>query len=443
MRVDTLLINIMSAFLASLYIIYFQSIIRGLKLSKNVNARFSIIFALLNGIVSSLLHMSVYKPVVLLLLSTVMIMVLLKTGFIQAFLSFSLYIIGLAIGNAFIPLIISVLSPGTSVEQVVADPLMALAGNLFTNLIVFLLFVLIKPIKDYIKMLTRDKFLLILTAVTIVVITSTFAMYLYTMTLDIVACLIISSISISYCVFIILMWIASLRRVIRDEDLKHQKFYNESLRSTLFELRRFKHDWINNLTVIDSMLKMSKIAELKQYVSELIGHCWSHTNTQIYSIKNAALFGILSSKVNLAHEKGISVNMSVAGEMENISGIKISDFCEIIGIFMDNAIEEASVSDSVINIDMREGDNFIEISISNTCTTTPDMQKLTVDGYSTKGEGRGMGLAIAEKIISRYRNILHITTYENNMFTQTIEILKTEKKGGMTPCQLSPFSCLL
>ncbi|HOA54267.1 MAG TPA: GHKL domain-containing protein [Clostridiales bacterium] len=429
MRVDTLLINIMSAFLASLYIIYFQSIIRGLKLSKNVNARFSIIFALLNGIVSSLLHMSVYKPVVLLLLSTVMIMVLLKTGFIQAFLSFSLYIIGLAIGNAFIPLIISVLSPGTSVEQVVADPLMALAGNLFTNLIVFLLFVLIKPIKDYIKMLTRDKFLLILTAVTIVVITSTFAMYLYTMTLDIVACLIISSISISYCVFIILMWIASLRRVIRDEDLKHQKFYNESLRSTLFELRRFKHDWINNLTVIDSMLKMSKIAELKQYVSELIGHCWSHTNTQIYSIKNAALFGILSSKVNLAHEKGISVNMSVAGEMENISGIKISDFCEIIGIFMDNAIEEASVSDSVINIDMREGDNFIEISISNTCTTTPDMQKLTVDGYSTKGEGRGMGLAIAEKIISRYRNILHITTYENNMFTQTIEILKTEKKG--------------
>ncbi|MDI9500925.1 MAG: GHKL domain-containing protein [Clostridiaceae bacterium] len=429
MRVDTLLINIMSAFLASLYIIYFQSIIRGLKLSKNVNARFSIIFALLNGIVSSLLHMSVYKPVVLLLLSTVMIMVLLKTGFIQAFLSFSLYIIGLAIGNAFIPLIISVLSPGTSVEQVVADPLMALAGNLLTNLIVFLLFVLIKPIKDYIKMLTRDKFLLILTAVTIVVITSTFAMYLYTMTLDIVACLIISSISISYCVFIILMWIASLRRVIRDEDLKHQKFYNESLRSTLFELRRFKHDWINNLTVIDSMLKMNKIAELKQYVSELIGHCWSHTNTQIYSIKNAALFGILSSKVNLAHEKGISVNMSVAGEMENISGIKISDFCEIIGIFMDNAIEEASVSDSVINIDMREGDNFIEISISNTCTTTPDMQKLTVDGYSTKGEGRGMGLAIAEKIISRYRNILHITTYENNMFTQTIEILKTEKKG--------------
>ena len=39
------------------------------------------------------------------------------------------------------------------------------------------------------------------------------------------ACLIIASISISYCVFIILMWISTLRKVIRDEDLKQQKFY--------------------------------------------------------------------------------------------------------------------------------------------------------------------------------------------------------------------------
>lgn len=429
MRFDILLINILSAFLGSLFIIYFLRTVSELRISKVGKIIFSFVFALLNGLVSSLIQESIYKPVILVILSIVIICVFLKAAVIQSFLSFSLYVIGLAIGNAIIPLILSILAPDLTVEKVVADPLVYLAGNLFTNSLVFLLFILIKPVKEYIKMTSRDKFLLILTVATVFVLCSTSVMYLYTRTLDTLGCLIIASVSISYCIFIIIVWFVSLRRVIRDEDLKHQKFYNESLRSTLFELRRFKHDWINNLTVIDSMLKMNKIAELKQYVSELIGHCWSHTNTQIYSIKNAALFGILSSKVNLAHEKGISVNMSVAGEMENISGIKISDFCEIIGIFMDNAIEEASVSDSVINIDMREGDNFIEISISNTCTTTPDMQKLTVDGYSTKGEGRGMGLAIAEKIISRYRNILHITTYENNMFTQTIEILKTEKKG--------------
>jgi len=58
-----------------------------------------------------------------------------------------------------------------------------------------------------------------------------------------------------------------------------------------------------------------------------------------------------------------------------------------------------------------------------------DMQKLATDSYSTKGEGRGMGLAIAKKIISKYKNVLHVTTYEDNIFTQTIEILKTGRKG--------------
>jgi two-component system sensor histidine kinase AgrC len=317
-----------------------------------------------------------------------------------------------------------------TVEKVITDPLLYLAGNLFTNFIVFLLLVLIKPVKEYIKMILSDRFLLILTIVTILVICSTSAMYLYTRTLNMLGCLIIASLSISYCIFIVGAWFISLRRVIREEDLKQQKFYNESLRSTLFELRRFKHDWINNLTVIDSMIKMNKHAELKQYVSELIGHSGPFTNTQIYDIKNAGLFGILSSKINLAHEKGISVNLSVAGVIENIPDVKISDLCEVVGIFLDNAIEEASVADKEINVDIIDGINFIEISVSNTCSTPLDMHRLAMDGYTTKGSGRGMGLAIAKSILSRYKNILHITTYEDNIFTQIIEIAHAGRKGG-------------
>jgi two-component system sensor histidine kinase AgrC len=175
---------------------------------------------------------------------------------------------------------------------------------------------------------------------------------------------------------------------------------------------------------------MNKHAELKQYVSELIGQSGPLTDTQIYDIKNAGVFGILSSKINLAYEKGITVYLSVAGVIENIPGIKISDLCEIIGIFLDNAIEEATVADKEINVDIRDGNGSIEISVSNTCSTPPDMQKLALDGYTTRGTGRGMGLAIAKSIISRYKNILHITTYEDNMFTQTIEIANTGRKGA-------------
>ncbi len=412
------LINILSAFLGSLYIIYFFRTVCDFRIPRSKKIVFIIVFGLINGVASTLLSSFAIKPIALTILSIVLITVLLKASIIQSFLAFSIYIIGLAVGNALIPILMN----GQAVSLIQSDPYLLLAGNLFSNSIVFTVFVLINPVKKYIQMIASDKFLLALTAATILVLCTSFTLHFYARNSNMSNYLIIAAISISYCVFIILMWFNTLRRVVRDEDLKQQKFYNESLRSTLFELRRFRHDWVNNLTVIDSMIKMNKSKELRQYVSELIEHCAGNINTQIYDIKNAGLFGILSSKINLAYSKGISVNISVIGEIEDIPGIKISELCEVVGIFLDNAIEEAEYGDKIININIREGCSYIALSVSNSCTAPPDMQKINIDGYSSKGSGRGMGLAIAKKILEKYKNVLHITTFEDNIFTQTLEI---------------------
>ncbi|MEN6313605.1 MAG: GHKL domain-containing protein [Clostridiaceae bacterium] len=207
-------------------------------------------------------------------------------------------------------------------------------------------------------------------------------------------------------------------------EIEQQKFYNESLNSTIFNLRRFKHDWNNNLTVINSMLNMNKISELKQYLSELIHQNSDSLDTAIYNIKNAGLFGIISSKLNQARDMGISVDFTVNGEIENIPEIKISELCEVIGIFIDNALEEATKADKSINLSIYSDDRFLEITISNNCASKPDIKMIYEEGYSSKGEGRGLGLAIARKILSKYKNIQHITDFEDNAFTQTITIEK-------------------
>ncbi len=418
----TILINTFFAFLGALYIIYFFSTIFDLKLKTSHSISFILLFGLLNGLVSSLMSTAAIKPLVLLVISISLIVILFKTKLILAFLSFSIYIIALAAGNALIPIAVNLFMPGQTAETIQNTPLLLLAGNAFANIVAFIIFILINPARIFVKMISRDKLLLSLTAGTVLVLGASSAMHIYTKNSNMPSYFIIASISISYCVFIVLMWFNTLRKVIREEDLKQQKFYNESLRSTLFELRRFRHDWINNLIVIDSMIKMNKSNELKKYVSELIDNCSQHANTQIYDIKNAGLFGILSSKINLAYEKGVTVDLSVIGEVEDIPGIKISELCEVLGIFLDNAIEEASLGEKEIGISLREGKKFIEISVSNSCTTAPDIHKIYLDGYSTKGENRGMGLAIAKKIIDKYKNMLHITTFEDNTFIQTIEI---------------------
>ena len=52
------------------------------------------------------------------------------------------------------------------------------------------------------------------------------------------------------------------------------------------------------------------------------------------------------------------------------------------------------------------------------------MKMIYEAGYSSKGSNRGMGLAIAKKIIGKYKNILHISDYGDNTFTQTLTIEK-------------------
>lgn len=427
MNMIGLIINTLSSFLASLYIIYLFSSVYEYRFQNRKKTAFILIFCLMNGLVSWLLQSSAYKPLILIALSFILIWYLLKTSILHAFFAFSVYAIATALGNAALPIFFDLIMPGVDVVTMQNNLWLALAANIYVNLIVFILFVLIKPINQYIKLVRHEKFLILLTAATFIVICASFALYIYSKSLNMSIYLIVALISISYCIIILLMWFNSLRKVIRDEDLKQQKFYNDSLLSALFELRRFKHDWANNLMVIDSMIKMNKYNELKQYMSELLAQCAQHSCTQIYDIRNAGLFGILSAKINLAEEKGVSVDLQVNGEIESIPDVKISELCEVVGIFMDNAIEEACRGDKSVSVYIKNSLNFIELSFSNTCAEPPDIHKIYLEGYSSKGENRGMGLTIAKKILEKYKNILHITSYEDNIFTQTIEIVN--RKG--------------
>ena len=424
MNCEYLLINTISSSIGAVLIIYFFRSIFGFKISIKRKLVFATVFSLVTGFVSAQFAYLAFKPIILIVVGLLIIMILLRVTLLQSFIAFAIYVIGLAIGDALVSMVASYFINDLLIKSVHTNIILPLLGNISANIFALLLLLIIKPFKNYIMVVNRNKFLYILTAFTVLVITASFALHIYMDVFNFTAYAIVSIVTILYCIFIILVWFNTLKKAINEEELAQQKFYNESLRNTLFDLRRIKHDWNNNLTVIFSMLKMNKIDELKQYVSEMIAHNTDHgSSTEIYSIKNAGLFGIISSKMNLASEKGIKVELSVIGEIENIPGVKISELCEIVGIFLDNAIEEAVKATKKVDILVRKSQKGTEISISNGCLDTPDIKAIYKEGYSTKGENRGMGLAIARQIVDKYDNILLATSVDDNVFTQTLEIL--------------------
>lgn len=429
MYYDVLGINVLSAAMGGIAIYCFCYQNYAIKSSIAKIIIFISTFGILNGLISTFLIesgdlLSIIRPLILLLISIAIIQILLETKIYQSLIAFLIYSLCIGIGNSILPLVINMSAHEFTTENMLVDPYFLLLVNVVSNLIAYFIMFAIKPLRNFISKILVQKTSLPILFITFLVLVTNFGLHIYTKVFSLVSFLITLASSILYCTYLLIVSTKLIKNETSKLEIEQQKFYNESLNSTLFNLRRFKHDWSNNLSVINSMLSMNKINELKQYLSELINQSIEEGNTAIYNIKNAGLFGIVSAKLNHARDMGVTVDFSVIGEVESIPGIKISELCEVIGIFIDNAIEEAAKGEKVIKLSIFSDDSFLEISISNSCTAEPDMKLIYAAGYSSKGEGRGMGLAIARKIIGRYKNIQHLSDYEDNTFTQTITIEK-------------------
>lgn len=429
MRFDIMGINILSAALGSYAIYYFCHINYSMKANKTKLICFIAVFGIINGVISSYLIQkgdlaNTIKPIVLFFTSIFIVKTFFKTKFYQPAISFLIYSLFVALGNALIPLFINISAGEFTTINMINNPIYLFTVNILCNLIAYIIIITARPIKTFISKMLVQKITLPILLITFLILTAISGMYFYIKIFNLTAFFIISTLSILYCLYVILVSINIIKQEATKMEIDQQKFYNESLNSTILSLRRLKHDWNNNLAVINSMLHMNKIQELKAYLSELIQQDLVGLNTDVYNIKNAGLFGIISSKLNEAREKGITVDFSVSGEVEDIPEIKISELCEIIGIFIDNAIEEVINGDKSITTSIYNDDANLEITISNSCTNERDIEMINKAGHSSKGEGRGLGLAIVKQIISKYKNIQHVTDFEDNIFSQTITIEK-------------------
>ena len=99
--------------------------------------------------------------------------------------------------------------------------------------------------------------------------------------------------------------------------------------------------------------------------------------------------------------------------------IDFLDFIRILGIFLDNAMEEAiHTKDKEISLYFSVGKDASEIRIENSIRP----QKEVIAGLSDKGLGRGNGLLIADRILRRYPNIILNSYMKEETFVQSLVI---------------------
>ena len=141
------------------------------------------------------------------------------------------------------------------------------------------------------------------------------------------------------------------------KDLKQANLHNKTLELLYNNISAFKHDFSNIITALGGFIYTKNMEGMEKYYNKILDECHINNNLSTLNpaiINNPAIYNILATKYYKADESGININLQV---FINLNELKFDtyDFCRILGILLDNAIEAASKCDEkLITIDIHD-----------------------------------------------------------------------------------------
>ena len=244
------------------------------------------------------------------------------------------------------------------------------------------------------------------------------------------------SITVLLSLVILLLSAFALREMKYKRKLQEiEAYYEYTLRieSINNEMRKFRHDYVNILTTLSDYIREDNMPGLRKYFDEHIVPMKDKLKTRsikmngIEKLKVREIKGLITTKIIQAQEKRIPISIEVPDEIDRIS-MNTVELSRIIGIIVDNAIEASeNLEEPLINIAFIDNEESVTFIVMNKCSEDiPKIHELFEQGFSTKGDNRGLGLSTLKELTDSNENVLLDTVIENGYFVQKVEINNKE-----------------
>lgn len=184
------------------------------------------------------------------------------------------------------------------------------------------------------------------------------------------------------------------------------------------EIRGWRHDMRNHVNTVLGLLERNQPDKAIEYIHEIDKR--SSEFEKLRYTDNIAVDSILSSKVNLAKEKGVEIGL----ELNVSSEIKLSnvEICTLLGNLLDNSIEacEKVEKNKFITLKILGIDDKLIIRIKN--STNGSLKEVGGIFKTTKIRGmHGIGLSQIDSVVEKYGGYIK-RVHENNIFDTAIMI---------------------
>lgn len=187
-------------------------------------------------------------------------------------------------------------------------------------------------------------------------------------------------------------------------------------------LRGQRHDFLNHLQIVHSLIEMNDYEEASEYMEKIYSEI--QAVGKILKTSSPAINALLQVKNHSCEEKNIEFKIMSTTRIED-PAMEPWDICGILGNLIDNAIHAAGKNEKgKILVSLKEDiKNYIFKVKDNGSGIPPEIAKRIFDmGFTTKGnEGQGIGLAVSKKKLKVYNgDIKFITGKKGTIFTFTI-----------------------
>lgn len=320
----------------------------------------------------------------------------------------------------------------------VADFVNHYFGSVITNIIVSLVVIIVSRL-PIIKMINYkfndnisriDEITVIFSSILVVYVYSIFALNIYYELNPTI--LMLMSIIISVMSFILILMFFKTK----EDYYKINDKYNSSLESlkelenALTNHRIDNHENRNHLMTIRNMTTSKKIIKFIDTILDNKLKDDKNISKETDIIPAGGLRGLVYSKLLLMHSKKIEYELDVASSVRLVDILDYGndtmlDICKIVGIFLDNAIEEVeTIEDKYIVIEIYLEEDVLTITITNTFDNTKSKDNIYKAGVSTKGGNHGYGLSLVKKLVHHNKKLKTYNEINDSEFTQVLKIYK-------------------
>ena len=210
--------------------------------------------------------------------------------------------------------------------------------------------------------------------------------------------------------------LTSLQLVKKSQELEEAYGQLESLNR---EMRAQRHDFMNHLQVVYSLIEMNECGEAMAYMDKVYGDM--QRVSRMMRTGCPAVNALLQAKVVEANERGVELKLSIAAKWDD-ELMPAWEICRVLANLIDNAMDaslsgglpegEGPTVEIVLGEDLRSW--FFSVRNNGPEIDEKTRRRIFEPGFTTKATGQGMGLYIVSQTVMELGGKITLETHEGD-----------------------------